>query len=419
MDTYSAAETARLLGTTVPRIKRAISDLDLDVSKGRHGRVKLRPAQVKRLASELGVSETVPGLSRLEVQVLAALARAPLGLVSVRAVARRAGVSPTAAGRTLDALIERGLVQREREWIAAGRASERDVYRAAVDAPEWPALAAKLARVRPSSPPAVKRDRRVPAHLRHLFWNTAPSQLDTAHAGGYIARRLLSTGDLSGIAWGSANLTAKDWEHAAETRGLEPSQRALALNLAHASMLNGVFSETRLQFLHADEGASPQRLLETPTLVEGLRIASISDLLAMKLKVIGDRGEARDYFDLMTIERETGRRAEEGLGLYLARYNVPAEQANASIAPIIRALGYFGDVEEDEALPIPLAEIERYWQRRQPEIIAHLDRFGAVIPAEVAAAPLDATTGSSSGQISVGAYRRADGRQVREHKRSR
>jgi predicted transcriptional regulator len=233
VDTYSAAETARLLGTTVPRIKRAITDLDMNVPTGRHGRVALRPAQVKQLASRLGVSEAVSGLSRLEVQVLAALARAPLGLVSTRAVARRAAVSPTAAGRTLAGLIARGLVRHEREWIAAGRATERDVYRAAFDAPEWSELAGKLARVRLPRPPAAKSDRRVPAHLRHLFWTTAPSQLDTTHAGSYIARRLLSTGDLSGIAWGSANLDPAAWESAARARGLDPSQRALALNLAH------------------------------------------------------------------------------------------------------------------------------------------------------------------------------------------
>jgi hypothetical protein len=174
--------------------------------------------------------------------------------------------------------------------------------------------------------------------------------------------------------------------------------------------------------LHADEGEA-QTLLEEPTLVEGLHIAGISDLLAMKLKVIGDRGEARDYFDLMTIELKTGRRAEEGLGLFLARYNVPAEQALASIDPIVRGLGYFGDVEEDEALPVPLEEIAAYWQRRQPEIVAHIDRFGAVLPAE-SSPPLSAGTGSGSGSgaggsVSVRAYRRADGSQVREHKRSR
>lgn len=191
-----------------------------------------------------------------------------------------------------------------------------------------------------------------------------------------------------------------------------------AVTLRSPGTLNGEFSATRLQFMHADGGPTPQRLLEEPTLVEGLRVAGISDLFAMKLKVIGDRGEARDYFDLMTIEQQTGRRAEEGLGLYLARYNVPAEEAAASIDLIVRGLGYFGDVEEDEALPVPLKEIAAYWQARQPEIIAHLDRFGAVDPPE-GAPSLAADSGSPStqGRVHVQAYRRADGTQVGEHNR--
>jgi hypothetical protein len=41
--------------------------------------------------------------------------------------------------------------------------------------------------------------------------------------------------------------------------------------------------------------------------------------MAMKLKVVGDRGELRDYFDLMTIEQRTGRTADEGLALFLER----------------------------------------------------------------------------------------------------
>jgi hypothetical protein len=47
--------------------------------------------------------------------------------------------------------------------------------------------------------------------------------------------------------------------------------------------LNGVFSATRVHFLHADE-TRPQRLLESPTQIDGLHIAQISDLMAMKLR---------------------------------------------------------------------------------------------------------------------------------------
>jgi hypothetical protein len=38
----------------------------------------------------------------------------------------------------------------------------------------------------------------------------------------------------------------------------------------------------------------PQRLLDPPQQFHGLQVAQISDLKAMKLKVVGDRGELRD-----------------------------------------------------------------------------------------------------------------------------
>lgn len=137
--------------------------------------------------------------------------------------------------------------------------------------------------------------------------------------------------------------------------------------------LNGLFSQTKLQFLHADE-VEPQRRLEPTRTVGGIEVAGIGDILAMKLKVIIDRGELRDYFDLMAIERDAGRTVEEGLGLFLQRYGRPSEPF--AIEPVVRALGYLGDVDEDELLPATKEEVERYWRRRQPEIVRNAARFG-------------------------------------------
>lgn len=135
--------------------------------------------------------------------------------------------------------------------------------------------------------------------------------------------------------------------------------------------LNGVFSATRVQFLHADE-VRPQRLLESPTQVDGLSIARISDLVAMKLKVVGDRGELRDYFDLMTIEQRTGRTVDEGLALFLERFQ--PEYPDQAINHILLGLGYFDDVDPDDALPVSRQQIVDYWTRRQREIIAARSR---------------------------------------------
>ncbi len=152
------------------------------------------------------------------------------------------------------------------------------------------------------------------------------------------------------------------------TRELQ-SVGSFAVTLRDEQTLNGVFSKTRVQFL----SASGQRRLETTTTVAGIEVAGLADILAMKLKVIGDRGELRDYFDVMVLERDAGRTVEEGLALYMARYGVPAE--HVTIRHIVEGLGYFDDVEADEALPVDRDEIVAYWRRRQPQVIRNIGRF--------------------------------------------
>jgi DNA-binding transcriptional ArsR family regulator len=389
MDTYSAAAAARALGTTAPRVLRAVDRLGMDASRGRGEALALTTVQLDALAIELG--RGVPrGLTRVQARVLAALSRSPQGLASVRAVARRAGVSPTAAGHALRALSEDGLVRSEEQTLALGKATTVRVYFAAVGHPRWHELGAELASV--TLPPLHRKPAKVvPYYLRHLFWNTAESQLNVWTSGPYIAKRLLTAGDLNGLAWGAVHLPPQAWERAAQARGLSPRDRALALNLARnddartlvaigpmaittrsPGTLNAVFSRTKVQFLHADE-INPRYLLGEPMQVAGIRVADLDDLFAMKLKVIGDRGELRDYFDLMVIEQRTGRTVEEGMQLFLQRYQPQYPQQ--ALGHIVRGLGYFDDVEPDELLPIGRQAVVDYWGNRHRAVVAALAQF--------------------------------------------
>jgi len=230
----SAAAVARQLGTSVPRVVRAVERLGID-ARTSNGRMLLGDEQVARLRAELGVGARVPGLTPIQVSVLAALRDAPLGLASIRAVARRAGVSPTASARALDALFSVGLVKREPTVLAAGSATPAELLHLNRRAPRWRQIAPLLAPVRPPVRPATPREQRVPPALRHLFWNTAQTQLDVPRGGPYIARRLLRTMDLEGLAWGASNLRSADWLQAQKARGLDASVRALARNLAATS----------------------------------------------------------------------------------------------------------------------------------------------------------------------------------------
>jgi hypothetical protein len=136
--------------------------------------------------------------------------------------------------------------------------------------------------------------------------------------------------------------------------------------------LDGLFGETRLQFLQAGQ-TRPERRLEPTTEVGGLHVAGLGDLLAMKLNAVAGRAQLRDYFDLMVIDRQA-RPVEEGLGLFLARYE--PDHPDSAITPILLALGHLDDVGDDPFLPVEREAIVHYWQHRQPEVIASVERYG-------------------------------------------
>lgn len=146
---------------------------------------------------------------------------------------------------------------------------------------------------------------------------------------------------------------------------------AFAVDLEESGTLRGLLGATRLEFLHADEVA-PQTLLDEPTDVSGLRVAGLPDLMAMKLKVVRERGELRDYYDIKEIEGRTGLSVEDGLVFFMQRYGVAAEAA--AIGEIVKALGYLDDIEEDDLLPISKDELSAWWAKRQRSLVKHLAR---------------------------------------------
>lgn len=187
------------------------------------------------LREVLGTTPKIEGLNPIQTRILAALARSPLGVSSFRTLGAKAGVSPNAAKRAFLALEGDGLVTRRRHLVAAGRATEKELLFANVADPGWREIAPKLAIATLPRGKPPKHYKRVPPYLRHLFWNTAWEQMTLPENGPYIAKRLLTAGDIEGIGWGASQLSKKDWRTAATERGLSPDIRALALNLARAA----------------------------------------------------------------------------------------------------------------------------------------------------------------------------------------
>jgi hypothetical protein len=138
-----------------------------------------------------------------------------------------------------------------------------------------------------------------------------------------------------------------------------------------AGTLRGIFGDGKVEFFHADE-VRPQHLLEEPKTVAGLRIAGLKDLMAMKLKVVGDRGEMRDYYDIKAIEERAGLTVEDGIALFIERYGV--DSRSDTLQHIVSALGYLDDLEDDAALPIGKDELADWWKKRQARLVRHLSR---------------------------------------------
>jgi DNA-binding transcriptional ArsR family regulator len=130
MDNYSVSAVARVLGVGRATVRRAQTALGLPAGA-------VTSAGLASLRDKLGAVPLVPGMSREEVLVAAALARRPLGLRSVRAVASTAGISPTTASKVLRVLLDAGLVTRRRERAIEGRGLDVDVWYPALTAPAW------------------------------------------------------------------------------------------------------------------------------------------------------------------------------------------------------------------------------------------------------------------------------------------
>ena len=144
----------------------------------------------------------------------------------------------------------------------------------------------------------------------------------------------------------------------------------VVVNERSEGTLNCLFNQTKVQVLDA----STQRLLRSTTRVAGIRVASVEDIMATKIMVIVDRGELRDYFDLMRIEQQVGLQAETGIALAVQKYN--PQDKEMFVFSVLKVLGGFSDVADDPSLPVGREEIEKYWIKRQLQVAKRLDSFG-------------------------------------------
>ncbi len=217
------------------------------------------------------------------------------------------------------------------------------------------------------------RSRELPEHVRRIL------PADTARAWMTLAPHIpkgLYLGGGTALAVHLGHRESRDLDfffHRSidldRLKGLISSLGTFAVTHESEGTLKGLFGATKVEVF----SASTLKRLAKPTSVAGLDVASLQDLMAMKLKVMAERGEMRDYFDVKAIDEGGDISVEEGVELYIERYGV--SPSSAAITHLYKAMGDLGDVEVDESLPVGKRELQTWWCTRQVQVLRNSNRF--------------------------------------------
>ena len=101
--------------------------------------------------------------------------------------------------------------------------------------------------------------------------------------------------------------------------------------------------------------------LDDVVLEQGLRLASVSDIAAMKITSIIGRGTKKDFIDIAFLLHHFS--LEEILHFYAAKYN------DSSVFMAMKSLAYFDDAEAD---PMPDMFVNQSWQQVKAYILSKI-----------------------------------------------
>ena len=101
--------------------------------------------------------------------------------------------------------------------------------------------------------------------------------------------------------------------------------------------------------------------LDDVVLEQGLRLASVSDIAAMKITAIIGRGTKKDFIDIAFLLHHFS--LEEILHFYAAKYN------DSSVFMAMKSLAYFDDAEAD---PMPDMFVNQSWQQAKAYILSKI-----------------------------------------------
>jgi hypothetical protein len=178
----------------------------------------------------------------------------------------------------------------------------------------------------------------------------------------------------AGVSWHLGHRISNDLDlfSKAPTLAFAPLRRAILAKVDGAEVLALTDATLRLRMvgIPVDVVRYPYPPLENPRRgPEGVSVAGLRDLAAMKLATIAGRGLRRDFWDVYAIVR-AGMPIATAVGAYEARFGL----AEPELYHLARALTYFDDAEREEVFPRGLTErrwnaIKSFFRREAPKLL--------------------------------------------------
>lgn len=151
--------------------------------------------------------------------------------------------------------------------------------------------------------------------------------------------------------------------------GVDASLQEITLELSTFASVSPLSESRMMRFLIVD-GVKvdivnyPYSWIDEPVIEDGVTLAGIKDIAAMKLSAITNRGTRKDFVDFYFLLKLFS--FEELINLYVQKYSV------AQLFTALKSLTYFDDAEQD---PMPLMMSSLEWEDAKSQIVAEVGSF--------------------------------------------
>ena len=125
--------------------------------------------------------------------------------------------------------------------------------------------------------------------------------------------------------------------------------------------INGVFNSVKFSYFYYS-----YNLIAKTVDFDGIALASLKDIAAMKLVAITDRGTKKDYIDLYFLAQKFS--FEEMFDFYEEKYNL----IDSNRIIILKSMGYFLDADESE-MPVMIEKTN--WEEVKAFFISEVRRL--------------------------------------------